>query len=108
MCLKTFLSDLAPDQLDMVAQELLSTSLECGLATHALVLTFNSTPEGFFIRCIMLMEGRDEDFEVSKLLFGLTKNILIVDSSDTFIAYLRLIAKILRERVKHHTSLLTI
>ena len=41
----------------------------------------------------------DTSFTISKLLFGLTRNILLTSSSDIFVGELKLILKILREKV---------
>jgi hypothetical protein len=97
MFLAKILSDLETFERDSIIQELLSTKNE--VATETLQICFTVIPEGSSFKLTKLTIGKDNEFSISKLLFGLTENFLTVSSSATFIAILKLIVIILRERV---------
>jgi len=46
-----------------------------------------------------LMTENDIPFILSKVLFELTRNILLTSSSDIFLSFLKLVVRILREKV---------
>src|SRR5271155_185591 len=84
---------------ELVLQEMLATGLEDVEALAALGIALDNCPDGANPPFATLMTVEDISFTVAKLLFGLARNILITSSSEVFVAQLKLILKILREKV---------
>jgi hypothetical protein len=98
-CFGGMVSTLNSVGYDLVLQEMLATGLKDGEALVALGIALDNSPDGANPSLATLMIVEDISFTIAKLLFGLTRNILITSSSEVFVAQLKLILKILREKV---------
>lgn len=73
---------------DLTLQELVATAVEDVAAVEALQIAVGSPPA-----------GDDLDFVFASVLFQLTRNILLTSSSDAFVGMLKLVQRLLREKV---------
>jgi len=98
-CFGGMVSTLNSVGYDFVLQEMLATGLEDVEALAALGIALDNCPDGANLPLATLMIVEDISFTIAKLLFGLTRNILTTSSSEVFVAQLKLILKILQEKV---------
>lgn len=92
-------SNLDADGLDFVFQELLAMVVEDAVVINALHVVVDAVTEGVDVSLRSLMIGPDLPFTIAKLLFELTRSLLLTSSSDIFVGLAKLVVKILRERV---------
>ena len=89
-------SKLDLNGLDLLLEEIVATAVEEPAAVVALEVTVQAA--------VMRLddEGANKSeirFNLGKVLFNITRNILVTGSSDIFILFLRLVGKFLREIV---------
>ena len=92
---------------DLTLQELAVTAVHDVAAVEALQIAVGSPPAGMWLIDMKLIAGDDLDFVFAKVLFQLTRNILLTSSSDAFIGMLRLVQRILREKVIIRCAIVT-
>jgi hypothetical protein len=84
---------------DLTLQELVATAVHDVAAVEAVQIAVGAPPTGICLIDAKLIAGDDLDFVFAKVLFQLTRNILLTSSSDAFIGMLKLVQRILREKV---------
>ena len=89
-------SKLDLNDLDLLLQEIVATAIEEPAAVVVLEVTIHAA--------VMRLEGEETNksqirFNLGKVLFNITRNILVTRSSDVFVLFLRLAGKFLREIV---------
>jgi hypothetical protein len=89
---------LDADGFEQVLQELLATSMNESAALGALETAIHFTPESINYLMFSLMIATEMFSAITRVLFGMTKNMLTTSSSDIFVALSKLTLKILREK----------
>ena len=90
------ISKLDLNDLDLLLQEIVATAIDEPAAVVVLEVTIRAA--------VMRLEDEgakksEIHFSLGKVLFNITRNILVTRSSDIFVSFLRLAGKFLREIV---------
>jgi hypothetical protein len=99
------ISQLDSDTYDRVLQEVLTASTGNISVIRTYEVLLDRAPEGL-LRPNSLIVGPEVKFAIGKLLFGLTRNVLMTMSSEKFIEIWKCIHKILKEKVPRNENLL--